>query len=472
MNKKLALAFRGLCLVLILSVLAACAPVATPTSSPASKQEVTQPPASTAAVAEPTTAPTQPEVVSAEKPVEIPLWFHGGTAEESELNHQQVERFNAKQSKYKVVITEIPGGAVAGSGYNDSVNAAAVAGKLPCILDLDGPNLYNYAWAGYLLPLDEYMPADLKNDLLPSLIAQGTYQGKIYAIGQYDSGLSLVGRKSMLEKAGVRIPTSTEDAWTFAEFNDALEKVKNLPGVSYSIDLKLNYGAGEWYSYAFSPILQGFGGDLIDRSTYETADGFINGEKSVAAMKWFQSLFTKGYTTATPPDDNEFVNGKAALGVAGHWNTSSYFKAFGDDVILIPMPNFGEKQATGMGSWAWSITSNCSNPEGAWAYLSFILEPDEILAITNFNGAVPGRNSALEKSELFGKGGKLNIFVQQLQKGIAIPRPITPGYPVVTTAFYTAVDNIIKGGDVQKELDTAADKIDQDIKDHNGYKSK
>lgn len=473
MNKKLAFVFRGISLLLILSVFAACAPSAVNEAAPVDDVESVSKDAEKSetspdeeAVEEAAAEETAAEEVEA---IEIPLWFHGGTAEESELNHQQVKRFNAMQSTYKVVITEIPGGAVAGSGYSDSVNAAAVAGKLPCILDLDGPNLYNYAWAGYLLPLDDYMSEELKDDLLPSLIDQGTYNGQMFAIGQYDSGLALVGRKSMLEEAGVRIPTGIDDAWTFEEFNDALAKVKELPGVSYSIDLKLNYGAGEWYSYAFSPIVQGFGGDLIDRSTYETAEGYINGPEAVAAMTWFQELFEKGYATATPPDDNEFINGKAALGFAGHWNTSSYFEAFGDDVIILPVPQYPEKQVTGMGSWAWSITSSCPNPDGAWEYLNFILEPEEILAITDFNGAVPGRNSALATSELFGEGGKLNVFVQQLQNGVAVPRPITPGYPAVTVAFYTAADNIIKGGDVQKELDAAADKIDQDIQDHNGY---
>ncbi len=471
MRSKLNLQFRALSMLLLVAILAAaCSPAPAATNPPAANPPATEPPA--AATAAPETKPTAAEAAPAagDKPAEITLWFHGGTAEESELNHKQVERFNQSQTAYKVVITEIPGGAVAGSGYNDSVNAAAVAGNLPCILDLDGPNLYNYAWAGYLYPLDEFMDDAFRKDVLPSLIAQGTYDGKMYAIGQYDSGLALVGRKSILEKAGVRIPTSTKDAWTLQEFNDVLAKVKGVGGTTYSIDLKLNYGAGEWFSYAFSPVLQGFGGDMIDRSSYEKADGVINGPESVAAMKWFQSLFEKGYATATPPDDNEFVNGKAALGWGGHWMVSSYFKAFGDDVVVLPMPNFGVRQATGMGSWAWSVTSSCPNPKGAWAYLNFILQPDEILAITNFNGAVPGRFSALKKSELFGEGGRLNVFVQQLETGVAIPRPITPGYPAVTVAFYTAVDNIIKGGDVQKELDAAADKIEQDIKDHNSYK--
>ena len=30
--------------------------------------------------------------------------------------------------------------------------------------------------------------------------------------------------------------------------------------------------AGEWYPYAFAPFLQSFGGDLIDRTDFKSAD--------------------------------------------------------------------------------------------------------------------------------------------------------------------------------------------------------
>lgn len=405
-------------------------------------------------------------------PSAVTLWFHGGTAEETAAMKAQIERFNSSQKKYQVVMTEIPGGAVAGSGYNDSVNAAALSGKLPDILDLDGPNLYNYAWAGYLKDLTKVASPELKADLLPSLIDQGTYRGKLYAIGQYDSGLSLAGRKSLLQKAGIRIPKGVTDAWSMDEFKSALARLKSLHQTEYVIDLKMNYGAGEWLTYAFSPILEGFGGDLIDRSTYASAEGALNGPEAVAAMKFFQSLFTSKYANLTPADDNDFVNGKTVLGFCGHWMTTPYERAFKDDFILIPMPNWGKKAVTGMGSWAWAIASQTKNFDGAWTFFQFMLQPDEILSITNINGAVPGRLSALKKTDLYREGGKLAVFAEQLNSGVAVPRPASPAYPAITTAFYTAADAIAKGGDAKAELDKATDKIDKDIKNNNGYPEK
>jgi multiple sugar transport system substrate-binding protein len=398
-------------------------------------------------------------------PATVDVWFHSGKGEERDVLDVQVTAFNEMQDEVVVNAVLLPEGS-----YNDQVNAAALAGDLPCLLDFDGPFLYNYAWAGYLRPIDDLVPADVKADFLPSIIAQGTYGGKLYSLGTFDSGLSIWANKSYLEAAGVRIPTGIDDAWDMDEFMDAMDAVMELDEVEYAIDFKLNYGAGEWQSYGFSPIIQSFGGDLIDRSDYQSADGVLNGPEAVAAMEWFQSLFEEGYAITSPAGDDDFYVGKkAAMAWVGHWMYGPHTEGLGEDAILIPMPKLGDKAVTGMGSWNWGITSTCENPEAAYKFLSYLVEPDEILRMTNANGAVPARKSAIAKSDLFGEGGLLNIFVQQLEGGVALERPVTPAYPVITSAFDTAVLNIVAGADVQTELDKAVETIDQDIKDNEGY---
>jgi len=394
--------------------------------------------------------------------VQIKMWFHSGRGEERAVIEEQVKRFNAIQDEIEVIAVQLPEGS-----YNDQVNAAAFAGGLPDILDLDGPYVSNYAWAGYLYPLDEFLTPEMKADFLPSIISQGLYNGHIYALGTFDSGLAIWGNKEYLEKIGARIPTSVEDAWTFEEFMDILRKLKALPEVKYPLDMKINYGVGEWYTYGFSPIFQAFGADLIDRSNYMSAEGVLNGPEALAAAAWFQALFAQGFVNPNPPGDNEFIEGKAALSWVGHGVYNQYRQALGEKLVLIPMPKFF-KQATGMGSWAWSITTNCKHPEAAWKFLQFLLRPEEIIKMTNANGAVPSRKSAIALSPLYGEGGPLNIFVQQLET-IAVPRPVTPAYPTITAAFAKAIDNIINGSDIRKELDRATKEINEDIEYNEGY---
>jgi len=397
--------------------------------------------------------------------ITVEVWFHSGKGEEREVLDAQVEEFNAMQDAIVIDAIQLPEGS-----YNDQVNAAALAGDLPCLLDFDGPFLYNYAWSGYLAPLTDYVSDELKDDFLPSIINQGTYGGELYSLGTFDSGLAIWGNKSYLDAAGVRIPTGIDDAWTQEEFVDALEKLQALDGVEYAIDFKMNYGAGEWFTYGFAPMMQSWGGDLIDRGEYMSADGVLNGAEAVEAMTFFQSLFADGYANAEPAGDDCFYGDKScALAWVGHWMWGPHSEGLGDDLVLLPMPTFGEKAATGMGSWNWGLTSSCENPDAAWEFLNFLVSPEEILHMTNANGAVPARKSAIEMSDLFGEGGPLYVFVQQLEGGVALERPVTPAYPVITSAYAEAVNNIVAGADVQEELDKAVETIDLDIEDNQGY---
>ena len=399
---------------------------------------------------------------SASGPITVQLFFHSGQGAERDALNATLKAFSDRNPDITVDAVQLPEGR-----YTDQVNLAALAHSLPCLLDFDGPTLYNYTWSGYLLPLDKYVSPEMKADFLPSIINQGMYNHHLYSLGQFDSGLGIYANKQHLSEVRARIPT-IDNPWTLTEFNDILAKLKNVPGVEYPLDLQMAFG-GEWFTYGFSPFVESFGGDLINRSNYQSSSGVLNGPDAVAAMTWFQGLFKQGYSNPFPVENTDFTSGKSALSWGGHWVYPDYSKALGDNLLVLPAPNLGNGAKTGMGSWNWGITSSCKTPDAAWKVLNFILSPNEIARMTNANGAVPARNSAIAQSKLYAPNGPLQVFVQQLQRGIAEPRPITPAYPTITSAFAVAVANIAAGADVKEELDKAVQKIDQDIEDNQGY---
>ena len=446
-------------LLFAMAMLTDCAssPSTAPTKIPASPTAVPI----TSPVPTPGSAQTDPQKI-------ISVWTHNipGSVE-GDVLAATVKEFEQARDDYKIELVPI-----APEIYADRVTGSAESGSLPCVLEFDGPYLYDFAWLGYLQPIDRFVSAEMKADFLPSIIAQGTFNGKLYSLGQFDSGLAIYGNRRYLEAAGVRIPTF-EQPWNLAEFEAALEKLTALPEVEYALDMKINYGRGEYYTYGFSPILQSFGGDLIDRQTYQQASGVLDGPQSVEAMQHFQSWLQKGWVgKSMTTDDDFYVSKKAALSWVGHWMYNPYAEGLGEDLVLLPMPDFGHGPKTGMGSWSWGITSNCQDPAGAWTFIEYLLSPEEILRMTDANGAVPARQSALAQSSLYGETGPLHLFVQQLNSDRAVPRPITPAYATISTAFAEAVENIVNGADVQMELTQAAQKIDQDIKEHQGYSIK
>jgi multiple sugar transport system substrate-binding protein len=70
---------------------------------------------------------------------------------------------------------------------------------------------------------------------------------------------------------------------------------------------------------------------------------------------------------------------------------------------------------------------------------------------------------------LYGETGPLYLVWQQLDSDRIVPRPITPAYATISRVFAEAAGNIIDGADVQTELTQAAQIIDQDIEEHQGY---
>lgn len=391
---------------------------------------------------------------------ELSMWYHGaGNPVELELINKVISDFNASQSDWVVTLETFPQIA-----YNDSVVAAALAGNLPDIIDVDGPIMPNWAWAGYLqpLPIDEALIADF----LPG--TRGEWNGELYSIGLWDAAVSLVTRQSTLDTLGLRTPT-LEEPWTGEEFMAALDAAKANGSWEYPLDLGMAW-TGEWFPYAFSPFLQSFGGDIVDRTTYQTAEGVLNGEAALEFGNWWQGLFTNGYAQATqdPADrDGGFAAGKYAFSWNGNWAALGALAAF-DDVVFLPAPDFGAGNYIGAASWQFGVSATSEHPEGAAAFIEFALADEYLAAFSNGLGLIPATPAAAAMTENYQEGGPLHVFFA-LSNDQGLVRPVTPGYPVQAKVFEKALADIANGADVQDTLDAAVDEINADIEANGGY---
>ena len=393
----------------------------------------------------------------------LTVWVHEGS--EADAYVELIEDFNASGAGVTVELTQVPE-----AGYTDAVNAAAAAGDLPDVIDFDGPTLANFAWAGSIVHLDDCITDEVKDNLLPSITQAGTYNDNLYSIGTFDSGLGLWAWKSALDEVGARIPADAGDAWSAEEFETILKDLQ-AAGYDNPLDIKIFYGTqGEWMTYGFAPVVWSGGGDLVDRGSLK-ADGELNSSDAVEALTTFQRWANDGLIAMQATDDSAFLNKESPLSWVGHWMFNPYKETVGDDLVLLPLPDFGKGTRTGMGSWAWAVTSASTDGDAAWAFLEFAVADDTVLKITGANGAVPATVSALAKNPNYAEGGALVLFKEQLEGApdIAVPRPVTPGYPTVTAEFWGAMDKILLGADVQSTLDAAAAAIDADVDDNDGY---
>ena len=391
---------------------------------------------------------------------ELTMWTHNaGNKNELAAITSIVDDYNASQTKYKVKIQAFPQ-----DSYNQSVVAAAASKKLPCVLDIDGPNVPNWAWAGYLAPLDGM--DDTLSKYLPSVL--GKYNNKTYSYGYYDVALTMVARKSILTEQGIRIPT-IDQPWTKDEFDAILAKLKASGKFANPVDMATSF-TGEWWPYAYSPMLQSFGGDLINRTDYKSAEGALNGPEAVAWATWFRGLVTNGYmplkSGADPTQD--FINGKTALLYNGTWTAVSTRQKFGDDVLFLPVPDLGKGPKIGGGSWQWGVSNNCSDKAGAMDYMKFAAADKYVANVAKMTDNIPATDAAAATVAGYEAGGKNDIF-RQYAKKYAVLRPITPGYPFIATEFQKAAQDILNGADPKATLDAATKNIDANQKSNNYF---
>ncbi|WP_299908516.1 extracellular solute-binding protein [uncultured Paracoccus sp.] len=392
---------------------------------------------------------------------QLTMWYHGaGNAVEAEILNGIVKDFNDSQTEFQVVIESFPQ-----NSYNDSVVAAALAGNLPDILDVDGPNMPNWAWAGYLQPL----PIDQTaiEGFLPGVL--GTWNDQLYSVGLWDAAVAMTTRQSILDTYEIRTPT-LEEPWSAEEFDAALEKIKASGDFAYPLDLGMA-DKGEWYPYAYGPFLWSFGGDMVNRETYDTAEGVLNGDPALAFGEWWKSLFDRELVPGTSQDmaahDNGFQNGDYAITWNGNWKALPYLEAF-DDVVFLPAPDFGAGPKIGAASWQFAISSKTEHPDGAADFIEFAIQDKYLAAFSDGIGLIPPTKEAAAMSKYYAPGAPMEVFYG-LSEAQGMKRPVTPGYVVEALAFRKALTDIADGADVADALDAAVDEIDTDIERNQGY---
>jgi len=387
-----------------------------------------------------------------EKPITIDFWRPQAHEPENQFYLQAVERFNLQNSgKIQIHMEVISRGN--SFAYEDKVYAALASNVLPDLISLDGPNVANYASMGIISPLDTYYHPSELTDFLPGILKQGTYDGKLYAIGQSESSVVLYYNRKILADHGISPPSSMEQAWTWEDWYQAMKTCadEKIVGTNMIGD------QGEWMTYAFEQFWISNGTDLVSPDGHR-ANGYVNSPRGVEAAEFLARLAKEGLFHIDP-SPTEFEEGKAATKLGGPWNIPG-FSNFPDlDWGLTYFPRSPQGiQTAPSGNWALAITTNCENPEIAVEVIQYLTNLENGIALSRAISMPPARRSAyLELPEY--NEQPLRIIREQVMT-VSRPRPITPAYPVLTQKFAEALIRIMRGSDIQRSLDDVATTYD------------
>lgn len=395
----------------------------------------------------------------------LSIWVHSiEDTDEGKCYRKSVEAFNEEYNgTYFADIEFIPRND-SGGGYSDKINASVMSGDLPDVLTVDGPNIAAYASNGIIQPLAELMEEE-KDVYLESIIEQGTYDDKLYALGAMESSVGLYYNKDILEEAGVEVPDA-DHPWTYTEFLDVLEQVKPVVDRKKGYALDMTFPVGEATIYYYAPFFWSNGGNLVD-DTGLNVDDVFNAKENVETIEYFKTILDKGYMSKVPVE-NLFESGRAAFKFDGAWEVNTVYQSYPDISLGVAPYVVGDHwdggRYTPTGSWAYAASTKTEDIEGATELVKWMSGVGSGTMLWEQAKCFPSTYQAFESIDIFQTDENYRALYDQLSN-YGHPRPKTPVYPQVSTSFQQVLENcVLTGKEPQKELEKAIEKINVKLK--------
>jgi ABC-type glycerol-3-phosphate transport system substrate-binding protein len=351
---------------------------------------------------------------------EIVFMTHIGANENTAL-YKKTQQFMQDHPGTKITINT-----VSNSDILNIFTTAALAGAGPDIVGLDSAGWpVDAAAMNTLLPITKYLEP-VKNDYLQGPINAGLYQGDYYALPWYYNNAGLYYNKTLLDKVGVKVPT------TWEELEDGIQKLTKAgyKGISTRLD-----------AYAIFAFFFQAGNLVIDTSGTKPVVT-INNESGKRAWNYYTGFHTK--YNAFPEAIKEatdwdrayapFMSGETGFFIVGDWGYNTFKNnAPNLDFGIAPMPK-GAQAATVLGGYVLSLNKNTKNPDLAWEYMRFLTSKEQDDTMLEL-GRVPGRTN-IDAAPLLARNPYYNVFLEQA--------PITTARPAVINS--KEVDQIIVDG--------------------------
>ncbi|MDD3214604.1 MAG: extracellular solute-binding protein, partial [Eubacteriales bacterium] len=151
--------------------------------------------------------------------------------------------------------------------------------------------------------------------------------------------------------------------------------------------------------------------NILNYTEGETANSFIKGE-SVFARNWpYQWGAIKSEGTITT-----------------------------DQVSVAPLPG-----GSTVGGWLLGINKNSANPEGAFAFITYLNSEEGQLIMSQQGGYLPGLNKMLTDERILASDARLSMVGFQNALKTTIARPVSAQYSTVSDALQQAIYPYLSG---------------------------
>lgn len=278
-----------------------------------------------------------------------------------------IEAFEKENADVRIAYEEAP----IGESMDTVLNTRFASGEG---VDLIGHGILSVAQrveANQYMAINEYFDSwEGKDDIMPSVLANGTYNGHVYGLGYSVTPYVFAYRSDLLEEAGIAVPT------TWDELADAARELTK----------KNESGEVEFAGFCYPQT----GGNLVELDVFVYGNGgqyivdgepvFADNEAVAGALSFLRELIPDVSLTYSSSEVNPFVSGSAAMTLINNAALTTMLKnpEYEGKVGIALPPNNGVK-ASFCGCNMLFIGTKCQNPDAAFRFISFVLSKEATL---------------------------------------------------------------------------------------------
>jgi trehalose/maltose transport system substrate-binding protein len=277
-----------------------------------------------------------------------------------------------------------------------------------------------FAAAGWILPLDEFVPPGRRGEFIPSVLQALTYQGRLFALPRFTENGLLYYRKDVVPN-----PPATWDALV------ALAKRDQRADRAGFVFQGLQY---EGLTVNFVEHLWARGGALLDARGRPA----FHGEGGVAALTFLVDLIhthrisPPGVTTYMERESlQEFLEGRALFhrNWAYAWGqVQRQDSKVRERAGVVPLPRAdGHPGAGALGGWNLAVSRFTRHPREAWQLVDWLTSREAQRRKALGEGRIPTLTALYGDPELLLAHPQFAVLRHALPQ--ARPRPIDPFYP-------------------------------------------
>ena len=333
------------------------------------------------------------------------------------------------------------------------------------VIEFDNAWVAKFNEAGWLVPLNQYMEADVIDQMLPGLVNTFSVDGTLYGIVWNNDTRFFMYNGKKLKDAGIAEPPHT-----WAEFVEQSQKMitANLIQYGSSEAAEQSQSLANWHTF----ISYSFGSDLFNNEGKPT---FLE-QPAIDALTFMADCFlnTKVIDPASLTMNQEmtanvFYNGSTAFfpqawpGVYNASNDPSISQIVGEIEIAEYIPAVKpEYQATLNLPEALAIPATSKNPEAAWKYIEYMTSPERDKVRSLEIGTLPIWKAHFEDPELLALYPYWKNFGKQAEFARALPQ--LTWYDEWSYAEQIEVQNALMGTKTPQEaLQSMYDAIEKNI---------